>query len=62
MGLIPFGAILTIFIIGLILTLKSIWLGLKVLVVALIIDQIIENTITPRLLGTLTGLNPIVVL
>lgn len=62
MGLIPFGAILTIFIVGFILTLKSIWLGLKVLVVALIIDQIIENTITPRLLGTLTGLNPIVVL
>ncbi|MFP4253146.1 MAG: AI-2E family transporter [Halothece sp.] len=62
MGLIPFGAILTIFIIGFLLGLKSIWLGLKVLVVALIIDQIIENTVTPRLLGTLTGLNPIVVL
>lgn len=62
MGVIPFGAILTIFVVGFILMLKSIWLGLKVLVVALIIDQIIENTITPRLLGTLTGLNPIVVL
>lgn len=62
MGLIPFGAILTIFLIGFLLSLKSIWLGLKVLVVAMIIDQIIENTVTPRLLGTLTGLNPIVVL
>lgn len=62
MGLIPFGAILTIFLISFLLGLKSIWLGLKVLVLALIIDQIIENTITPRLLGTLTGLNPIVVL
>ena len=62
MGLIPFGAILTIFLISFLLGLKSIWLGLKVLVVAMIIDQIIENTVTPRLLGTLTGLNPIVVL
>lgn len=62
MGLIPFGAIVSIFIVGLLLSLKSIWLGLKVLVVALIVDQIIENSITPRLLGTLTGLNPIVVL
>lgn len=62
MGLIPFGAILSIFVVSLVLSLKSIWLGLKVLVVALIIDQIIENSITPRLLGTLTGLNPIVLL
>lgn len=62
MGVIPFGAILTIFLISFLLGLKSIWLGLKVLVVAMIIDQIIENTVTPRLLGTLTGLNPIVVL
>jgi len=62
MGLIPFGAILSIFVISFVLSLKSIWLGLKVLVVALILDQIIENTVTPRLLGTLTGLNPIVIL
>lgn len=61
-GLIPFGAILSIFAVSLVLSLKSIWLGLKVLVVALILDQIIENTVTPRLLGTLTGLNPIVIL
>mgnify|MGYP006421655707 CR=1 FL=1 len=62
MGLIPFGAILSLFAVSIVLSLKSIWLGLKVLTVALIIDQIIENTVTPRLLGTLTGLNPIVVL
>ncbi|MDR9403616.1 MAG: AI-2E family transporter [Halothece sp. Uz-M2-17] len=61
-GLIPFGAILSIFVVSFVLSLKSIWLGLKVLVVALILDQIIENTVTPRLLGTLTGLNPIVIL
>ncbi|NBD33028.1 MAG: AI-2E family transporter [Cyanobacteria bacterium] len=61
-GLIPFGAVLSIFVVSFILSLKSIWLGLKVLTVALILDQLIENTITPRLLGTLTGLNPIVIL
>lgn len=62
MGLIPFGAILSIFAVSFVLSLKSIWLGLKVLAVALIIDQIIENSVTPRLLGTLTGLNPIIIL
>jgi len=62
MGLIPFCAILSIGIVSVLLALKSVWLALKVFVIALIIDQIIENTVTPRLLGNLTGLNPIVVL
>jgi predicted PurR-regulated permease PerM len=62
MGLIPFCAILSICAVSFLLALKSFWLGVKVLAIALIVDQIIENTITPRLLGSLTGLNPIVVL
>lgn len=62
MGLIPFCAILSIWLVSFLLALKSIWLGIKVLIIALLIDQIIENTVTPRLLGSLTGLNPILVL
>lgn len=62
MGLIPFFAILSICAVSFLLALKSFWLGVKVLAIALLVDQLIENTITPRLLGNLTGLNPIVVL
>ncbi|WP_170861277.1 AI-2E family transporter [Geitlerinema sp. PCC 9228] len=62
MGLIPFCAILSIFAVSFLLALKSFWLGIKVLAIALLVDQLIENTVTPRLLGSLTGLNPIVVL
>lgn len=62
MGLIPFCAILSIGVVSLLLALKSVWLALKVFVIALTLDQIIENTVTPRFLGSLTGLNPIVVL
>lgn len=62
MGLVPFCSILSICAVSFLLALKSFWLGVKVLAIALIVDQIIENTVTPRLLGSLTGLNPIVVL
>ena len=62
MGLIPFCAILSIWVVSLLLALKSVWLGLQVLVVGLLIEQLIDNTLTPRILGNLTGLNPIVVL
>ncbi|MFZ4444490.1 MAG: AI-2E family transporter, partial [Planktothrix agardhii] len=42
--------------------LNSIWLGVKVLITAIIVDQIIENGIAPRLLGGFTGLNPVLIL
>ncbi len=62
LGFIPFGAIIGLFGVSFILLLGNFWVGLKVLVIVLLIDQIIENTIPPRLLGKLTGLNPIVIL
>ena len=58
MAIFPFGAALSIAIISFLVALKSIWLGIKVLVVAVIIEQIVENAIAPRLLGEFTGLNP----
>ncbi|MEA5511018.1 AI-2E family transporter [Crocosphaera sp. UHCC 0190] len=61
-GFIPFGAVVTILGISFILLLADFWTGLRVLVVVLLLDQIIENTLPPRLLGKLTGLNPIVIL
>lgn len=62
MTLIPFGAPLSICVISFLAALNSFWLGLKVLVVGLLIEQSIENAIAPRLLGRFTGLNPVWIL
>ncbi len=43
------------------LALQNIWLGLKVLLVAIVVGQIIDNAIAPRLMSGMTGLNPAVV-
>ncbi|MGB3558807.1 MAG: AI-2E family transporter [Geitlerinemataceae cyanobacterium] len=62
MALFPFGAAFSICVVSLLIALKSFWLGVKVLVVAIIIEQAIENGIAPRLLGGFTGLNPVWIL
>ena len=62
MALFPFGAGLSISLVSFLMALKSVWLGLRVLVVAFIIEQIVESIIAPRLLGEFTGLNPVLVL
>lgn len=60
-SLIPFGGTLMIIVISSILALQNIWLALKVLLVAIIVGQIIDNVIAPRLMSGMTGLNPAVV-
>jgi predicted PurR-regulated permease PerM len=62
MAIFPFGAALSISMISFLVALKSIWLGIKVLVVAVIIEQIVESVLAPRLLGEFTGLNPALIL
>ena len=62
MALFPFGAALSISLVSFIMALKSVWLGLKVLAVSFVIEQIVESVIAPRLLGEFTGLNPVLVL
>ncbi|MDF0554360.1 AI-2E family transporter [Kamptonema sp. UHCC 0994] len=59
MTLIPLGAGLSISIVSLLMALNNFWLGMKVLAVATVLDQVIENGIAPRLLGGFTGLNPV---
>jgi predicted PurR-regulated permease PerM len=39
--------------------LQNIWLGLKVLAAAAIVQQVLENLVAPRVLGSVTGLNPV---
>lgn len=62
MTLIPFGALFSIWTVGLLMILNNFGFGLTVLIVALILDQIIESGIAPRLLGGFTGLNPVWIL
>jgi predicted PurR-regulated permease PerM len=60
--LIPFGDLLSISAVSILVSFKSIWLGGKVLAIAILADQIIDNAVAPRILSRLVGLNPIWVL
>jgi predicted PurR-regulated permease PerM len=58
-ALVPFGGSVGIAIVTLLVALRDIWLGVKVLATALLVQQIIENIVAPRVLGSITGLNPV---
>ena len=62
MALFPFGPALSITIISFLTALKSIWLGVRVVTVAAVIDQVVENAIAPQLIGGFVGLNPVWIL
>lgn len=62
LALIPFGDTISIFIAAIIVSFKSIILGGELMIVSLIIDQVVDNAVTPRILGNLIGLNPIWIL
>jgi predicted PurR-regulated permease PerM len=61
-SIIPFGGTTSIAFVSGLLSFQDVWLGLKVLAVALILGQLNENIIAPRLLGGITGLNPALVI
>jgi predicted PurR-regulated permease PerM len=58
-SLIPLGGSSTIITISLLIALQNFWLGVKVLLVAVAVIQIVENVLGPRIVGELTGLNPV---
>ncbi|MGH1395121.1 MAG: AI-2E family transporter [Trichormus sp.] len=58
-SLFPFGTGIGITIVSLLVALENFWLGSEVLGVAVAIDQINSNFVAPRILGNLTGLNPV---
>jgi predicted PurR-regulated permease PerM len=62
MALVPFGGTVGVILTTLLLSLLDVWLGLRVLIAAEIVLQILENLVTPRLLGSFTGLNPVWIL
>ncbi|WP_341528926.1 AI-2E family transporter [Nostoc sp. UHCC 0302] len=58
-SLFPFGTGVGIAIVSSLVALQNFWLGVEVLGVAVAIDQVNSNFISPRILGDLTGLNPV---
>ncbi|MBW4683566.1 MAG: AI-2E family transporter [Komarekiella atlantica HA4396-MV6] len=62
LSLVPFGDVVSLVVITLIIASHNFWLAVKVFAVAIIIDQLIDQAIAPRLLGKFTGLRPIWVL
>lgn len=61
-GMVPYGAALAIVSASVISAFISPWLGLKVLIVSAVVDQIIENAIAPKLIGGFIGLSPVWIL
>ena len=59
MTLIPFGDVLSFGLVCLLVASHDFWLGVKTLVVAVVVDQVIDQAIAPRLLGSFTGLSPV---
>ncbi|MGB2926096.1 MAG: AI-2E family transporter [Limnothrix sp.] len=58
----PLGKTLGVTIASTIVSLQSIWLGLRVAGVAIVLDQLIDYFVSPMLIGKFTSLNPIWVL
>lgn len=59
MAVIPLGGTVGIALVTLLVALQNAWLGLKVLIGALIVQQIVDNLVAPRVFGSVTGLNPV---
>jgi predicted PurR-regulated permease PerM len=59
MALVPFGGSVGIALVTLLVALRDIGVGVEVLISALIVQQIVENLIAPRIIGSVTGLNPV---
>jgi predicted PurR-regulated permease PerM len=62
MALIPFGGSVGIALTTSLVALQDFWMGARMLAAAVIVQQILENLIAPRILGSFTGLNPVWVL
>ncbi|ADI63717.1 AI-2E family transporter [Trichormus azollae] len=58
-SLFPFGTGIGIGIVSLLVALENFWEGVEVAAIAVTIDQINSNIVAPRILGNLTGLNPV---
>jgi predicted PurR-regulated permease PerM len=62
MALVPFGGSVGIALTTSLVALQDFSMGVRVVIAAVIVQQILENLIAPRILGSFTGLNPVWVL
>ncbi|MBW4632384.1 MAG: AI-2E family transporter [Iphinoe sp. HA4291-MV1] len=62
LSLIPFGDVVSLVVITLIIASHDFWLAARVLGIAVVTDQLVDQGIAPRLLGSFTGLRPIWIL
>jgi len=62
LALVPFGGTVGIITVTLLVALRDIGMAFKLLGVAVIVQQIVENGLAPRILGSVLGLNPFWVL
>jgi predicted PurR-regulated permease PerM len=62
MALVPFGGSVGIALTTSLVALQDFSMGMRVLIAAVIVQQILENLIAPRILGSFTGLNPVWIL
>jgi predicted PurR-regulated permease PerM len=58
-SLFPFGTGVGIAIVSILVALENFWQGVEIAAIAVAIDQINSNIVAPRILGNLTGLNPV---
>lgn len=62
MEIIPFvGATIGITLVAIIVSSLDLWMGLKLVSVAIAIQQVKDNLVAPRIMGNLTGLSPVIV-
>ncbi len=58
MALVPFGGSVGIGLVTFLVALRDIKIALQVLAASVVVQQLLENGIAPRVLGSVTGLNP----
>jgi predicted PurR-regulated permease PerM len=58
MALVPFGGSTGIALVTFLVALRDFGMAFQVLAVSVVVQQIVENGIAPRVLGSVTGLNP----
>lgn len=61
-SVIPFGGLVAVLGVSGLLAFQDLWLGFEVLAVAAIIGQVNDNVVAPRLMGGITGLNPVIII
>jgi predicted PurR-regulated permease PerM len=58
LALVPFGGTVGVVIVTLLVALRDIKIAIPMLVTSVIVQQLVENGVAPRVLGSVTGLNP----